>query len=372
MFLRRLPSLFFVKVVLCLALLAVPTTTRANPIAAQADLVEKIVFVAGTTFATDTLDMIDPDGSNNVALISATGTTKFNPVLSPDGKSIAYLESKDKFGLQQKFDIYVWEIGSTTPRLLTKTPATNNRGPGWSPDGKQIVFVSIRDKAEGGSGLYAINADGTEEHKLPIGDEVTFREYAPTVFDGVAPSSWSPDGKQILFSPFGYFGLYVVAADGSGAKPFAAKLITEDKKSFAALSGAWSPDGKQVLLQVQPTDTDPTGQNINPLSGNGVAVANADGTDLRLLVTGALSPAWSPDGKKIVFTSASSQGLQVMNADGSDINRFGGKKALIGFTASWGKVPADLVPKGTPAPTPKPTKVAKPTHTPKPTAVATQ
>ena len=68
---------------------------------------------------------------------------------------------------------------------------------------------------------------------------------------------------------------------------------------------------------------------------------NPDGTGLRRLTrtTDSFSPAWSPDGKQIVFLSLPNR-VQVMNADGSGlrmvfrarpIGRFGG--------TSWQPVP---------------------------------
>ena len=53
---------------------------------------------------------------------------------------------------------------------------------------------------------------------------------------------------------------------------------------------------------------------------------NADGTGLKRLTSEVafdLHPAWSPDGKRIAFTSgrAGRQKIYVMNADGSDVKK---------------------------------------------------
>ena len=65
----------------------------------------------------------------------------------------------------------------------------------------------------------------------------------------------------------------------------------------------------------------------------------ADGTDRRLLMHGFhfWHPAWSPDGRKIVFSSAPH--LYVANADGS------GKRRLVrsGFDPAWRPVPATML-----------------------------
>ena len=53
---------------------------------------------------------------------------------------------------------------------------------------------------------------------------------------------------------------------------------------------------------------------------------NADGSDLRPVTTGGTAdfqPAWSPDGRRLLFESARSGGsdIYVMDADGSNVTR---------------------------------------------------
>ena len=46
-----------------------------------------------------------------------------------------------------------------------------------------------------------------------------------------------------------------------------------------------------------------------------------DGSHQRLLVRDAESPAWSPDGRRVAYMSASRGGIWVVRADGSDPRR---------------------------------------------------
>ncbi len=61
--------------------------------------------------------------------------------------------------------------------------------------------------------------------------------------DGLTTPSWSPDGKQLVFTGYvgGFSDLFIVNADGSGLK-----RLTNDR--YADLHPAWSPDGKSIAF----------------------------------------------------------------------------------------------------------------------------
>ena len=102
----------------------------------------------------------------------------------------------------------------------------------------------------------------------------------------------------------GPFLLYVMNADGSGKR-----LLTRD-----AFGGpAWSPDGRKILYLV----------NYDPGFGKTeIYVINADGSGKRRLTRSAayeFGSTWSPDGRKIAFSRGpnGNQQVYVINADGS-------------------------------------------------------
>jgi Tol biopolymer transport system component len=105
-------------------------------------------------------------------------------------------------------------------------------------------------------------------------------------------------------------------ADGGNVKA----LTRGDKVSRVP---TWSPDGKKILF-------------TSLRSGNGfrVYVMDVDGGNTRELTTndnpfGSVFPSWSPDGTKIAWTDKVGEGLEIFtaNADGSNakqVTKLGG------------------------------------------------
>lgn len=87
--------------------------------------------------------------------------------------------------------------------------------------------------------------------------------------------------------------IYVARADGTGAT-----LLTR------GLSPAWSPDGRRLALARWP-DAD---------GGGGIYLVDDDGSDLVRLVDYGGDPGWSPDGSRIVFVDTA--GIRVIGIDG--------------------------------------------------------
>jgi serine/threonine protein kinase len=171
--------------------------------------------------------------------------------------------------------------------------------------GGQIAFVSERN---GQPQVWLMNADGSNQHAITSQP------------NGACQPDWSPDGQRLVFiSPcsnrqvrsFLYPGasLYFINQDGTGLKP----LPMAPEGDF---DPHWSPDGKKIAFtslrsgkpQIYLLD-------VNDLSI--VPISNSDSNDKQ--------PSWSPDGSEIVFVrqrSNTTNQIWLMAVDGSNQRRF--------------------------------------------------
>ena len=129
-----------------------------------------------------------------------TGGINTYPVMSPDGRRIAFRKILDG----TNSEVFVADADGTNPRNLTHDPAFDG-WPAWSPDGKRIAFASNRG---GNQQIYVMDADGGNVTR------VIHREGRAT-----APT-WSPDGKAL------YFPICSKQDGVVGCEIFAARLET--------------------------------------------------------------------------------------------------------------------------------------------------
>jgi Tol biopolymer transport system component/serine/threonine protein kinase len=151
----------------------------------------------------------------------------------------------------------------------------------------QIAFASMRS---GVSQIYLINADLTGLTPLTNMEK------------GACQPTWSPDGSQIVFiSPCTSRGefyntaykdstLYVMNADGSGQKP----LMNSPGSDY---DPAWSPEGKRIAF-TSLRDGNKDIYVLNIETGAIVRLTTVSGD-----VQENSQPAWSPFGNQIVYTA---------------------------------------------------------------------
>jgi TolB protein len=220
------------------------------------------------------------------------GTSPSNNDLSPGP---ALLPGHVAFASDQDgtAHIYVLKSDGTGATALTSGPVADG-APAWSPDGTLIAFGRY------GQGIFVVRADGSGLVRLTSDPSDT-------------DPDWSPDGTRIAFarsSAPGLQDIYVMGADGS-----AVTRLTEDGGN---LSPAWSPDGARIAFDHTRNSDDALWQ---------VYTMTRDGNDIRRLTSATApaqsaegGPAWSPDGRSIVYWSFF-DGVAVIASDGSGASR---------------------------------------------------
>ena len=257
------------------------------------------------------------------------------PHWSPDGTRIAF--SSDRSG---NYDIWFVTLGTGEVTRVTHDPA-NDYAPAWSPNGGEVAFVSDR---AGAPGIYATTVDGHERLLARAGGMTrTTGIGTPAVGSALAGLSWSPDGQTVAYS--------VVQADTSllmvngkniadhaeDVFPFRPQwispseiLYTSDGKikrrsasggpaatvAFTADVEFDRPAFKPRRREFGTARAQPVRGIVHPaISPDGGQIAFVALGDLWLMpVTGTprritndrfveMDPAWSPDGKRLVYSS---------------------------------------------------------------------
>ena len=206
----------------------------------------------------------------------------FDPSWSPDGSKIAFS------GGTMNGD------GSGFMRINFDDFRIND--PLWSPDGNKIAFWTRRD---GQSDIYVMNPDGSELAQIT---DTPRSEYHP---------AWSPDGQRIAFTtreddclsmwPFNRdcTAIFLVNRDGSGKQLV---YLTDELEHVQSL--AWSPDGEWIAFDAEVNESGWRNKEIFAIK---VSELTNWRETARLQLTHRerwdMSPSWSPDGRKIVFSS---------------------------------------------------------------------
>ncbi len=190
----------------------------------------------------------------------------------------------------------------------------------WSPDGKRAAIV-VFDGTDWSYTPYVLN--------LETGDTQNLLEWLPEGVGDYLYPSWSPDGNWVTIVDTWYITNLILGAHifkvniHSGAS-----VQLTDFPRRAPLQGipSWSPDGKKIVFGAL---EEPKLEN-DAKTNHEIYVMDADGSNMVNISNHPkwdVYPAWSPDGRKIVFESArdypkaTAWDIYMMNPDGSNVER---------------------------------------------------
>jgi Tol biopolymer transport system component len=212
-------------------------------------------------------------------LLSKVGPREVSswPQFSPDGKRLAVRLATPPGGA---FDLWVYDLARGV-RARMSFGALTALAPVWSRTGTQLAYAHSAPQA-GGDHMYLLNADGT-------GKEQALEQ--PTV-ESIAnyPSSWSPDGRLLLFDhqdKAGKISIWVLPLAGD-RKPYPF-LETQ----FNAQAGKFSPDGHWVAYVSNDSGRDEVYVAPFPGPGRRVQVSSSGGSQ----------PRWRSDGRELFYLS---------------------------------------------------------------------
>ena len=256
-----------------------------------------------------------------------------DPQIAPDGERIAYVKAEiDRQTYEYHRSIWVTPVGGTQGRRYTA--GDNDTTPRWSPDGRSLAFLrgpagevkpkneDERDRGIAKAQLWVLPADGGEARQM------TWARH------GVDEPEWSPDATFIVYSAevgepddpeaedAGLHDKRVPAVrtidrlwnrfDGKGwvyeRRSHLFRIAVGGGEPEQLTDGDWddgspafSPDGRQIAFT-----SDRTEERWS-WPANDIWVLDVPSKRLTRLTDETVyagSPAWSPDGRRVAFTAS--------------------------------------------------------------------
>ncbi len=299
-----------------------------------------LVLQSGGTLGADELSWIDRSGKP-VGKVPVEQASLAHVRISPDGQRIA-LTVGDPAGFTKE-DIWLIDLARGVRTRFTFSESA--RDAVWSPDGTRVAYegrsptasgaaqLPARSDAFGGTALFAKLVSGASKEELLLDTPGAKR-----------PWSWSADGRFLAYMQHDpqpekdKFDIWILPLTGE-RKPFPFLQSDYDKGT-----PAFSPDGRWIAYTSRESG-----------SAEVYVASFPDGaTKLQVSNQGGFSPVWRRDGKELFYLSLGGQLITVSVAgNGSDL-RLGAPVSLfsMGFTLSRGGTPLfrrqtfDISPKG--------------------------
>ena len=249
------------------------------------------------------------------------------PQVSGDGKWVAFAVATPDMEANRNAS-NVWIVSSAGGEAMQVTQSGHDSSPAWSPDGKTLAFLSSRD---GNSQVYLLSMDGGEAKKLttlltgadlfqwaPDGKTIAFTSAVYLDCRDDACNSKRDEEKEkskvkariydhLLFRHWDHWSegkrshLFVMPVDGSASgrdlTPTADYDIPPDERGEAS-DFAFSPDSKEICYTAVP-------DKVEAISTNGelFVVPVAGGEPKKITANPGFdgNPVYSPNGQSIAY-----------------------------------------------------------------------
>jgi dipeptidyl aminopeptidase/acylaminoacyl peptidase len=262
-----------------------------------------------------------------------------DPQISPDGLSIAYVQTTVDFDANKKVGhIWLISIEGGEPRQLTRGDGSDSR-PRWSPDGQSLALISTRS---GKSQVWIIPVTGGEARQLTHisteadgviwaakGDTLVFTSSVyPDCADDACNKKRLDDAEaskvkariidRLFFRHWDhwtegrYAHLFAVSAQGGTPRDLTPGAYDAPTFFLGAPDGyAISPDGKEVCYTSNRA-TQPSA--VAWTTNNDLYLVSAQGGEAKNITAdnpgSDASPHYSPDGRYIAYTSQARDGYE--------------------------------------------------------------
>ena len=169
----------------------------------------------------------------------------------------------------------IWSLDVERHTLTRLTFAGSNGDPIWTPDGRRVTYHA---ETSGKFGIYSIAADGSGKPELLLSTETR-----------AVPGCWTHDGKTLIYTQSGAdkkSHIWTFTPDNGAGKP----VLLHDT-AFAESEPALSPDGR--FLAYSSTESGSNEVYVQAFPG--------PGGKMRISTQGGDSPRWNRNGRELLY-----------------------------------------------------------------------